>query len=268
MPMDRSYREPVKSAYIAWGDPLTDPGGSLGQLHFDVVYSEEHERTAEVTSHTVEQGAAIVDHVRPNPDHLTLNVFVSNSPLDSPDSQLFWQVLNLDPPGQVNKDGSPSFFAGGTSALLDSGLQALGLQSGFPTGVAVNTYLFDTEHDYVQDTYKALTRLRNTATLCSVVTPKEFYTNMVIERIAMRRDASTGTSGNFEIEFREIRIVSSSITDAPLPTIPRAIPTVNKGKLDPKPTEGPKQSIAVRESLRAGVSLPGPAAGFPAPPGP
>ena len=238
MAMVGSTREPVVSSFIAWGDPLTDPKGSLGQLHFDVVMTEDHERTTEVTEHSVEQGVAIVDHVRPNVNKLRLEVFISNTPIYNADFQLNSEVIDVD------AGGEHSFLAGGTSALFDRGLQAVGLQAKFPTQIAVQVLTSDGPVDYVQNAYNKMTELRDTATLLSVATPRQFYSNMILETINMHRDAQTGTSATFSLEFRQIRIVSSNIVDAPLPSVPRAVPTIDKGKLDPKKANTPKESLA------------------------
>lgn len=254
-------REPVIPAHLVWGDPVIDPPTAIGEMYFDVVVSEDHERTTEVTDHTVEEGASITDHVRPNPDRVTLAVFVSNTPIRSADAQLLPYVLDIPQPGQGG------FLAGGTSALLGAAAAAIGLAKSYPTQLTANVLQFIGDTDYVQQAYDTLTGLRDTATLLSVVTPRQTYTDMVIERIAMHRDKDTGTSATFEIEFRQIRIVSSNIVDAPLPSIPKAAPLVNKGKLDPTPATGPKQSVLAKggsDTLGPNF-LGGPAAGFPAP---
>jgi hypothetical protein len=244
MPMTGAGREPVVQAYIAWGDPLTDPAASLGQLHFDVVTQELHERTCEVTEHPVEQGVNIVDHVRPNTDRVSLEVFVSNTPVYSTDGQVLPLTMSLDKPGQVTAAGNSSFFAGGTSALLDVGLQAIGLQQGFPSSITANVLQFQGDIDYVQNCCNTLNRLRDTATLLSVVTPKQFYSNMIIDGDVMRRDAQSGTGAYFSLSFRQIRVVSSSIVDAPLPTIVRDTPVLDKGKKEAQAAPIQKESVA------------------------
>lgn len=243
MPQDPSYREPVKSAYLTWGDPLTDPASALGQLHFDVVISEEHTRGAEVTDHTVETGIAITDHVRPLPDLLELEVFVSETPIQSSDAQVGPLPLQINPAGQQG-----GLLSGGTTALAGSALIAAGLlQSPYPNTITAQVLQFDTEHNYVNTCYDTLTRLRNTATIIAVVTPKEVYFNMVIARIEMHRDSSTGTSARFRIEMKEVRLVSSNIVSAPLPSIPRAGEINNLGKKDPSTPEPRKEAVFLHE---------------------
>lgn len=57
-------------------------------LTFDCTLKEQAQNTAQVTSHEVEDGAPITDHVRPQPVRLTLQVVASTAPLrDTPDPQ-------------------------------------------------------------------------------------------------------------------------------------------------------------------------------------
>lgn len=62
-------------------DQKTD--GTKGNiiLVLDASLSETHAQDAEATDHPVEQGANITDHVRPKPQMLTIEGFVSNTPV-------------------------------------------------------------------------------------------------------------------------------------------------------------------------------------------
>lgn len=242
-------REPVVPAFLAWGDPLTDPADQLGQLHFDVVLVEDHERDSEVTDHSVEQGVSLTDHVRPLPDTITLSTFVSNTPINSRDAQLL--PLTLDIP-QPNQGG---LLAGGTTALAGNALLQLGIGNRNPTTITATVQQFPGDTDYVQLTYDNLTALRDAAILITVATPHQVYTNMIVKRIALHRDSGTGTGGEFEIDLRQIRIVSSSIVDAPLPSLVQATPLANKGKIDPTAASAPKQSVALKYGLDSGLNI-------------
>jgi hypothetical protein len=251
-------RDPVVPAFLTWGDPVTDPAYAQGQLGFDAVLSEHHDLTAEVTDYAVEQGVAVVDHVRPNPDRITLETFVTNTPVYSVDAQ-DQQPLTLDLPYPDQAPAGP----GPLGNLFGGGFQAVSSALSRPTQASASVMLFDGDIDYVQNALLQLQSLKDTATLLTIITPRNTYFNMILERIAMQRDRTTGTSGaNFSLEFRQIRIVSSSVVAAPLPTIPRAIPTANKGKKDPTAAPQPKQSVAAHQW---GNSIGPSAQGFPAP---
>lgn len=251
-------RDPVVPAFLTWGDPVTDPSFAQGQLSFDAVLSEHHDLSAEVTDYAVEQGVAIVDHVRPNPDRITLETFVTNTPVYSVDAQ-DQQPLTLDIPYPDQAPSGPGPLGG----LFGGGFQAVSAALTRPTSASASVMKFDGDIDYVQNTLLQVQSLKDTATLLTIITPRNTYFNMILERISMERSRTTGSTGaNFSLEFRQIRIVSSSVVAAPLPTIPRAIPTVNKGQKDPAAVAQPKQSVAAN---KWGDSIGPSAQGFPAP---
>jgi hypothetical protein len=248
--MPGSPRNPVSPTLIVWGNVGVDPPDQTGSMGFDAVITEGHDRTAMVTEHTVEQGSAVVDHVRPNPQTLTLEVFISNVPITAgADRDFLPYTLDLGTPG----DGS--FFEGGTGALIQAGLQALGFSKGTPTQATVTVLQFTEEIDYVRSGLELLTNLLNTATLLQVFTPRANYENMVLSGVRLHRDKNTGTSGFFTLDFKQIRIVSSKIVAAPLPSIVRATPPVNKAKKDTVVADGPRDSLLSKAVTDGGATF-------------
>jgi Dit-like tail protein len=243
---------PVVPAYIQYGDPITDPAVALGFVTFDVVTAEEHERTSTITDHPVEEGINVVDHVRPLPDRLTLEAYVSNAPINSPDALRLPLTTDLPQPGQPLLSAG-GFLAGGTTGMAQQGLVALGIMAGFPLTQTVLVDQFIGDTDYPRQTYETLTYLRDNAIMLTVHTPRATYKNMLIERIQMHRDAQTGTGANFTIEMREVRIVASSITNAPLPSIPRSNPSLSLGKKDPAAGAAAMQSVALKIGVNTGL---------------
>lgn len=258
-------REQVVAAFLAWGDPITDVGAAIGELHFDVVKSEHHERTSVITEHSVETGVAVADHVRPNVDKLELVVHVSQVPINSPDAVRNVLTLPLDRTGQV-PDGLPDTAYEQTDSVFTviqslRGVQQFSspaspqlttsspLAQAQPTSKTVFVDQFDGEIDYVDNCYATLTTLRNTATLLRVQCPRAYYDDMVIESIEMDRDAATGTGADFTLEFRQIRIVSSQVVDAPKPKAVKSQPSADVGKKDAKPADDAKGSLLKRKVL-------------------
>jgi hypothetical protein len=247
MPIDFTDRQPVVPAYITWGDAFQN-ANVAGVITFDAVLSEEHERDAEVTDHSVETGVAVTDHVRPLPNDLHLEVVVTNQPLSSQDAQLLPLTLDLGQP-----TGSPGFLGTGIN---------ISTTSPPPSQVTAYVLQFDGEHDYVAAALSTLTGLRDSGTILSVVTPRAFYANMVLKRIVMRRDRTLGSGGaTFSLELRELRIVTAQIVDAPTPSIPRAAPVPDKGKQDAKPQDPAEAgSLLHRRGTTGTTGLPIPGA--------
>jgi hypothetical protein len=262
----------VTPTYFVWDSSVQ--GAPAGIQFFDACLRETHNFESQVTEHSVEQGVAIVDHVRPLPIELSFELFVSDTPIYSNDSQLLPMTLTLPKaqeaglitglatkldPGQAPS----SFLAGGTTQLAATALQALGIIPGPPTEATVLVQQFDADHPYVAGCLDALEQLRDTATLITVHSPKRVYQNMVIKKVTMERSPQTGSSGaTFNIDLREIRIVTSQIVSAPVPSVKKAAPTLNKGKQDNAPIDdGTRRSLAAhyQDTGKFGVPLLDPA---------
>src|SRR5687767_2718651 len=111
----------------------TDPDSGLTEsVEFDVVPSQLHEDILEITSHPVEQGAAMVDHAREQPTRLMLEGFVSSVPNrrideDASDTQVEMAVSGFTDPGtQSIKLDVASPKPRTLSGLISLGIGALG----------------------------------------------------------------------------------------------------------------------------------------------
>lgn len=62
----------------------SEPGGELLEIGFDAITAESHEVSAMLTTHPVESGQDLSDYKRPGARRLTLECFVTNTPLGSP----------------------------------------------------------------------------------------------------------------------------------------------------------------------------------------
>jgi hypothetical protein len=78
------------SVTIYWDreSTITDPEGGdtivteSGDLTFDVLVSETYSMLATVTSHAVEEGAPITDHINVQQDRESMELIISDSPMD------------------------------------------------------------------------------------------------------------------------------------------------------------------------------------------
>ncbi|MCP4570119.1 MAG: hypothetical protein GY841_21265 [FCB group bacterium] len=55
--------------------------GQVGAVQFDAMVSENHQMSAEVTAHPVENGSDITDHIRVNPREIEIVGVISNTPV-------------------------------------------------------------------------------------------------------------------------------------------------------------------------------------------
>lgn len=172
----------------------------LVAIDLDVMISEAHEWTNEVTSNPVELGSPVTDHIQPNADKLSISGMISDSPIDQ-------SVIDQ--------------FQGN----IDGGLYSARLQTHF-------------------DWLYFLARNREPII---VYTRYKSYPNMAIASLNLPRDAGLGEALQFNIEFVNIRLVSTQTVPVPAgiskkldkksggDVQKKAQPKADNGKKDVKP---------------------------------
>lgn len=208
----------------------TDPNSGLFSLvDFDIVTGEEHSISATVSTHAVESGAAITDHVRPSLDKLSLRVRVTDSPLN--------RVTAGTSPGPLLGSYGPMQIVGSTSrqdsyANVKGGYAPLTIPSGIPLigGISAPTLGFkrpfvapeaipgERSRQFVTLQAQVLKlppiqRVRRIfevlASLCKSGTPVEvtsdvrYYPRLLITSLSAPRDGTNGIE--FAMELQELR---------------------------------------------------------------
>jgi hypothetical protein len=137
-------------------------GSDLLLVELDAAITEEHTFTNNVSTHPVEDGSDIADHVRLSPEQITIEGFVTNSP-----------IKNLI---QLRTD--PNQGAG----------------------------------DIVQNTYGVLLSIAGRAgkppALIDIFTTMKIFTDMVMTKLTVPRDAALGEALRFTAEFIHLRKVT------------------------------------------------------------
>lgn len=166
---------------------------------FDAVTEEVPEYSTEITDNPVEDGIEVTDHMQLKPGKLSIKGTISGSPID-----LEVAIANL--------------IAGGISAVtsaqfrdnvLNSGVQnasgvaGANLLSGAAAfgGDAISGAIDSIARAALLDCYERKARF-------DVVTKRQRYTNMGIETMRFPRGPATGNQLLFELELKQIRIVS------------------------------------------------------------
>lgn len=206
---------------IAW----KKPNGSLGVIDFDATISEQHTLSVNVTSHPIETGATMTDHIRPNPDSLTLDFFITNTPIS---------ILGA----KVEGKRYPKI---GMEKVVDSPVGKLA--SVIPGGlIPFGGLLFSKTFDRVSAVYEALAKLVKAGTLVTVYTSIRKYENFVILSVSAPKTAQSGNALTFSVQIQEIRIVSTETTGE--------IPVPDNTRDKPKKPAGPKATDAVPETVK------------------
>lgn len=149
--------------------------GRIGDLVLDATISETHDFGNEVTSFPVETGADISDHIKRESERITLEGFVTDTPVK---------------------------YLGG---LIGKSLKITDderVKTAFEELMAIAGY------DY-PDQVATKTAAPNTAKVVDIVTGLRVYSNMIMTRLSIPRGARTGTTLQFTAEFTRIRFTRS-----------------------------------------------------------
>lgn len=172
-------------------------GGFIG-IAFDCIEKEGYESTAETTEHAVDRGVVIADHLKKNPDTLTLEALVTNTPL----------VLPATHAGGVTGGVQPTTLTVGGKELRAS---ALVWSGPFNRVRAV---------DEVLEALVGTAVLRYTGTLRTME-------DLVITRYRVDRDVATGAALPVVLELKKVR--RATVQRVAVPAQRRAQPVVNRG---------------------------------------
>lgn len=210
-----------------------------------MVVTENHNMTAEITEHNVEQGGDITDNVRMKPARVSFEVFISNQPLFDPRLSLKNHTLELPKiPGPAFP--TPGAVFGAVGGAVNGLLSAI---FGGPPPIVAVAYAADTEFDNVEDALDTLQGIQEEGKILKLFTTKKTYNSMLLESVGMTRGQAEGDGATLHLTFKEVRIVETKKTKAP--KMPRAKAPVNKGT---QPTaEAPEQAgqWSVAKGLKA-----------------
>lgn len=186
---------------ISWSTQTIEPADS-GEytsrafdhtLEFDCVTNETHEGASVLTEHAVETGAPISDHKRADPDRITVEAIVTQTPLGAP---------------------PPSGY--GTTTVVETTSER-------------GTVAFSTDFDRIGDVLDTLRRLRLEATAVTLSTRYHTYEDVQITRVTQPRAPEDGHSARITIELQQVRVATSRSIDAPRPAEPRASGQTDRG---------------------------------------
>jgi hypothetical protein len=177
-------------------------------ITIDACAEESHQLTNTITDHPVERGTNISDHVRPDPDLVTLQCFVSNTP------------LSQEQQTRTIREGNLEFESTSVEDV------PIGQDNG--RGARV---------------FAALEKLRLDGTMVQVVTTLKTYAlketeGMVIQSITIPRRPANYDGLEFSITLKQIRIVKTRRTqDVRSIADKRTVPKQKTGAQTPQPKE-------------------------------
>lgn len=244
--MSRTPQHILSPTYLSWLDNATPRW-----VKFDVVESEKHTFTAQITEHPVESGSNIGDHVRHDLDMITLEILISNSPITN--ESLTWQQERAS--GFVGPQALPypptdpkPFFPtpGAIFGAIGSGIADL-LGFGYQRHVNANVLNFPGDAASKDVVFSELRRLKLNAIPVEIITGLDVYEDMLLIGLDVPRTPKEGDAVRMTLNFKNIRKVQSKLVTAPAASIPSAAKPLSKGKQDttPYPDTAPQKTAAL-----------------------
>ncbi len=166
----------------------------IGVVELDCTVSATHSFKVEATEHPVERGAKITDHLRPEPDVVTIEGLVSNTPVS-------------------RTQQARAVAAAGGSLTTTAGAASI---FGVP--------------GYAEAALAKLLAIKDGGILVTLATELKTYTDMAIVSLDIPRDASTGDALRFSATFKKIVIVENKQTQLRPATDPRANKQTKRGR--------------------------------------
>lgn len=193
------------------------------------VTQEQHQLMNTITDHPVERGFNVSDHCRPEPDRVTMECRISNTPISNSSATESVRAGQF-----VVQTGTASADAAGS----------IGATDGFAMGE-----------------WAKLRQMRDQGAIVRVSTTVGDYDSMAIESISLPRTAKNYDAIAFSIAFKKIRVVQNKLT-RDVKSGPREQKKKSAGNKTPKAVEAPRNSFAFDQSTNMSQSSNGTIAGF------
>lgn len=207
-----------------------DATGQTVDVQFDVISTDSYEAVMAITAHPVEKGAPVVDHAREEPKKLSIEGFVSNTPLpsnltDAERSKMAALPVALDYSAGNKPQGAPLLSPGGLMQALS---KAIGGEDKLPATVTAFRAVGEMP-DRARDVFEKLETARTSRSLITASTRLHSVNNLLIDHISVARTVESSGGLPFQLGLTQVRIVSSETVSYPKPSQPRASKEVSKG---------------------------------------
>jgi hypothetical protein len=256
-----STSEAISDSLFSW----LDAAGNVNTLDVDVVMTTNDKRVARLTDHVVETGSVVTDHIVLQPESLSFEIIVTQTPIRTGNG--FAQAsVSLDiagrrlEPAQVPIRIPKSRFQPGGFLLLSSGLRSVvsdlfGGASDTPSTMqgsrsvetrstisAANVLQATNPVDRVNDTFDTLVEILNTGLLVTVSFKGRLYNDYLLTTVELTQGKGEAGMGRFKVEARAFLAVTGVNVVLPDPADFRALPKLAKGNAptktpDPDPTK-------------------------------
>lgn len=217
----------------------TRQAGKIGLLELDATITEDHIYSNTVSSFPVEDGSDVSDHVRQEPEQISITGIVTKSPVS------FLGGIIGSGAGSINRKGG--IFQRGKGSGNDRVQEAL------------ESLLSNMGYDFPEQG-GTTQRVSRVVTPIQIVTGLRIYSDMIIVRLSIPRDKDTGAAIQVNLTAKKIRFVKTpfeintfvpkNLSGTPSGNKDGSAGTIKKGTVtgDKKPVEaGSTMAVKIRD---------------------
>lgn len=239
-----------------------DDAGEEQTISFDATLTVKAELGADITQLPVETKQNITDHIRPQLDRVSVEAFVTNTPVPvGPEYKT--TRLNIAPTvsdlTSQEDPGQDSFLSGiptpgGVNRALQSAIRETLFGPPPPADLRHADIQFS---DRVREIYDELDQVRIKGTECRIVTKFKDYEGMHISLITPLRGVAEGDGASFSLEFQQVRVSETSTRAFPVPAETRAKKGENLGARSGKDPKDDQTKAGNKSLLLQGLEAGG-----------
>lgn len=217
-------------------------------FNFDCVVRESATHSATVTTHPVEEGSDVADHVRAENATIELDILISNTPLKDVNNVWGGSVAALEL--KVPRYERP--LAPTPGSLMNAGLNALGNLLNPPEPIVATVMQWPEKFNNCAFVLGTLLDWKDRGVVGKVVASNRTYENTVITNVETTRTNTTGDAIEIKLSLQEIRIVEAKLVTAPVPTETRGKTLKPKGRQPTAPVKDVPAKKSVFKKLLGG----------------
>jgi hypothetical protein len=223
-----------------------DDSGKESVLKVDVVMSFREEATATPTTHAIETGGQISDHVHQGPTTIALEIFQTETPIELSEADGWdWKTSTLDVP-------KSAFKPGGLLAVTSAVGNAIGKILGGDKPTKTITLRAKKEEQRVRDLRDTLIRIKQNAWPITFTFRGQTYPNFLITRLSHTYAANRIGAGEFVLEATSFQTVSTQTATLPDPVDLHLKDGADKGKQPSAKEE--KDKVKAKSLLQEGLN--------------
>lgn len=195
--------------------------GKTAAIILDAMVKEDYTADADPTTHPIEDGADITDHVILRPRILSIEGVVTETPFNVLDNLVNAAIATV---GSSIGSSISKRVGGGTFGTVATS-RTVGL-----AGKSIAGLLKSETDNRLNVLIQELKAARDSRVPVTIVTGLTQYENFLLRSFTVSRDQTTGKSIRVSLSFQEIIKAAAKLVRVPIPKVKSAVSKVEKGR--------------------------------------